>query len=108
MNDNAQRELEAMVADAVRDGYRVESQVGSTVVISRKKPVSVLWSIVRIAIIVVLTWIALTITSGNPGIGLIFLALPVLMILLWVKDAKTQLRFQIRIDDNGEVIQERV
>lgn len=108
MNDNAQQELEQTVADAVRDGYRVESHVGNTVVISRKKPVSVLWSIVRIAIIVVLTWIALTIASGNPGIGLIFLVLPVLMILLWVKDAKTQLRFQIHINSAGEVVQEKV
>lgn len=108
MNDNAQREIESMVADAVRDGYRVESQVGNTVVISKKKTVSVVWSIVRIAIIVVLTLFALSVMGSVGGGAIVLLALPVLMILLWIRDAKAQQRFQIHINAAGEVVQEKV
>lgn len=117
MSENAQQELEQTVADAVREGFRVESQIGTTVVIARRKPISVVWTIVRVIIIIASIPISLTIAGSAVQarqqwlflVGLIAaLVIPILLIVLWIKDATQKTRFQIRIGDDGNVIQEKV
>ncbi|MBU6244714.1 MAG: hypothetical protein KGP12_05815 [Actinomycetales bacterium] len=85
--EEARKELEEWVADAIRDGFTLDSQVGDTAFISRR---------VRLSGGAVFGYILLIIITFP--IGLLF-------IIPWVNASKRVTRFQIFIADNGEVQQ---
>lgn len=89
-NTAAREELEEWIADAIRGGYTLDSQVGDSAFISRKVPVSGGAVLMYLILIVVLF-----------PIGLLF-------IIPWVNASKRVIRFEIRIDDSGEVVQEEI
>ena len=86
----SRQELDEWVADAVRDGFTVDSRVGVRAFISKKVGVSGLAVFVYIVLIIVLF-----------PIGLLF-------IIPWVNASKRVIRFELYVGDDGEVVQEKI
>ena len=85
--EQARKELDEWIADAVREGYTVDSRVGDRAFISRRVGVSGLAVFVYIVLIIVLF-----------PIGLLF-------IIPWVNASKRTIRFELSIDEDGDIVQ---
>lgn len=98
-NDEARAELEATVGDAIAEGYTVEAQVGDRYVISR--PVRNPW---RPFVGIFAIAVGLLLVLASPILGILLI---VATIVVWVLDSRRRTRFQLYVNEAGEVVQEQ-
>lgn len=91
-------EVEAVVADALREGWTVTSSVGGTFVLTKPLPMTMGQHVLRLLGIVLL--VVLTLAIWPP---LVLLAIP--YVIVWARDSRKTMRMTVYVDDSGEVIQ---
>ncbi len=102
------RDLDSVVADAVRGGFVVESRSGSAVVIVKRQQTSAGLVLGRLAVIVFFAAFGLALGALTP-VAYIFLLIPLAVIVLWVVAArKPPARYRLTIDPNGDLVRERI
>lgn len=91
-------EVEAVVADALREGWTVTSSVGGTYVLTRPMPMTPGQHLLRLLGV---GFIALMTFAVWPP--LILLTIP--YVVIWSRDSRKTMRMTVYLDASGEVAQ---
>lgn len=95
------RDLDSVVADAVRGGFVVESRSATAVVVKRQQtsPALVLG---RLAVILFFTVFGIALGALAP-VAYVFLLIPLAVVVLWVVAARQPpARYRLTVDTNGD------
>lgn len=91
-------EVEAVVGDALREGWTVTSSVGGTYVLTKPLPMTMGQHVLRLLGIVLLIVLAQAIWPPLVLVGIPY-------VIVWVRDPRKCMRMSVYLEDSGEVVQ---
>ena len=102
------RDLDSVVADAVRGGFVVESRSATAVVVVKRQQTSPALVLGRLAVILFFTVFGIALGALAP-VAYVFLLIPLAVVVLWVVAARqSPARYRLTVDTNGDPVRERL